>query len=103
MGHPNGENWKAWHEDAPIGGGAVTLVLTGLVRVEENDKPDIEEYQPANIAPKTLGLSLSNAQDGTHWKRVWFEKHVQAGQYTDIQLYWDTNTASGGKVQIDKK
>ena len=84
-------NLKAWEEKkfgAPPSD-PVTLVVTCNVAVNSDDTPELREAAGGSD-PKILQLNWirqpPSGQSVVIWKRVWFEKQVTLGKYSEVEV-----------------
>ncbi len=97
MPAPKTRKWRAWLNLQP--GSENQLHVTGDVEVSATNKePVLRRAQPQGINPKILILDLSIRELGIGeqvitWREAqYMEMGVAPGQYTQVEIRWETST-----------
>lgn len=105
MSAPNIDKFSAWEDHMP-GPSGPTLHVAGKVEITNgNQTPVLTEAVPQGINPEVLILDLSIRTSGDgitlmDWKDVKFEKKVQKGQHTSVDIRWEGKSIKTLEVKI---
>ena len=104
---PNNRNWYAWEDRQPPNPPGPTLHVTGEVETNNGSiVPVLKPSVPQGINPKILILELTledtgkPGTDDVSYRPVKFQRDVQEGQHTQVQILWEGDEIAMIDVEI---